>query len=100
MGVAGEIGDYAAIARKQRGSPDWFLGALTDENARSLRLQLDFLDPQSRYVAEIYRDGPQADWKTRPYDLVSERRTVTAADSLDLALASSGGAAIRFRQVR
>ena len=100
VGVAGEIGDYVAIARKQRGSPDWFLGALTDENARSLRLQLDFLDPQSRYVAEIYRDGPQADWKTRPYDLVSERRTVTAADSLDLALASSGGAAIRFRQVR
>jgi alpha-glucosidase len=98
VGVAGEIGDYVAIARKQRGSPDWFLGALTDENARSLRLQLGFLDPKSQYVAEIYRDGPQADWKTRPYDLVVEKRTVTAADTLDLALASSGGAAIRFKQ--
>ena len=49
-------------------------------------------------MAEIYRDGPQADWKTRPYDLVIEKRTVTAADTLDLALASSGGAAIRFKQ--
>jgi alpha-glucosidase len=63
-------------------------------------LKLDFLDPRARYVAEIYRDGPQADWKTRPYELVIEKRTVTAADVLDLALASSGGAAIRFRQIR
>jgi alpha-glucosidase len=100
VGVAGEIGDYVAIARKQRGSPDWFLGALTDENARSLRLPLDFLDPKSHYVAEIYRDGPQADWKTRPYELVVEKRNVTAADTLELALASSGGAAIRFKQAR
>ena len=51
-------------------------------------------------MAEIYRDGPQADWKTRPYELVIEKRTVTAADVLELALASSGGAAIRFRRIR
>jgi alpha-glucosidase len=100
VGVAGEIGDYVAIARRQRGSPDWFLGALTDENARSLRLPLDFLDPKARYVAEIYRDGPLADWKTRPHELVVEKRNVTAADTLELALASSGGAAIRFKQAR
>ena len=55
--------------------PAGFLGALTDENARSLRLPLDFLDPKSHYVAEIYRDGPQADWKTRPYELVVEIAT-------------------------
>ena len=98
--MAADLPESYAIARKQRGSPDWFLGALTDENARSLRLPLNFLAPKSHYVAEIYRDGPQADRKTRPYDLVIEQRTVTAADTLDLALASSGGAAIRFRQVR
>ena len=98
IGLAGEVGDFVAVARKQRGKPDWFLGALTDENPRRLSLKLDFLDPQARYVAEIYRDGPQADWKTRPYDLVVEKRKVTAADTLDLALASSGGAAIRFKQ--
>ncbi len=46
VGLAGEVGDYVAIARKQRGSPDWFLGALTDENPRQLSLKLDFLDPQ------------------------------------------------------
>jgi alpha-glucosidase len=99
IALAGEVGDFVAIARKQRGHPDWYLGALTDENARTLRLPLAFLEPGARYVAEVYRDGPQADWKTRPYDLVVEQRDVTAADTLDLALATSGGAAIRFRRV-
>jgi alpha-glucosidase len=100
VALAGEVGDYVAIARKQRGAPDWFLGALTDEQPRELTLKLDFLDPQSRYVAEIYRDGPRADWRTNPYDLVVERRPVTAADTLELKLASSGGAAIRIRATR
>ena len=97
IALAGEVGDYVAIARKQRGAPDWFVGALTDENPRSLTLPLAFLEPGRRYIAEIYRDGPQADWQTRPYDLVVEQRPVTAADTLELRLASSGGAAIRLR---
>jgi alpha-glucosidase len=97
IALAGEVGDYVAIARKQRGAPDWFVGALTDEQPRSLTLPLAFLDPGRSYVAEIYRDGPEADWQARPYDLVVEQRTVTAADSLELRLASSGGAAIRLR---
>jgi len=100
IGLAGEVGDFVAIARKQRGAPDWFLGALTDEYPRQLSLKLDFLDPGARYVAEIYRDGPEADWKTRPYDLVIEKREVTAADTLDLRLAASGGAAVRIRSTR
>ena len=65
-----------------------------------LRVPLDFLDPKARCVAEIYRDGPLADWKTRPHELVVEKRNVTAAEMLELALASSGGAAIRFKQAR
>ena len=98
VALAGEVGDFVAVARKQRGAPDWFVGALTDEHARQLTVKLDFLDPQARYVAEIYRDGPEADWKTRPYDLVVEQRPVTAADALDLRLAASGGAAIRIKR--
>jgi alpha-glucosidase len=60
-------------------------------------LPLNFLEPGRRYIAEIYRDGPEADWQTRPYDLVVEQRPVTATDTLVLSLASSGGAAIRLR---
>jgi alpha-glucosidase len=100
IALAGEVGDYVAIARKQRGSPDWFLGALTDETARTLHLKLGFLDPQARYVAELYRDGPEASWETHPYDLVIEKRHVTAVDTLDLHLATSGGAAVRFRKAQ
>jgi alpha-glucosidase len=100
IALAGEVGDFVAIARKERRGQDWYLGALTDENARSLSLKLDFLDPGARYVAEIYRDGDQADWQTRPYDLVVEKRKVTAADVLDLRLATSGGVAIRFKKTR
>jgi alpha-glucosidase len=99
VALAGEVGDFVAIARKQRGSEDWFVGALTDEQARTLTLRLDFLDPQARYTAEIYRDGPQADWETRPYDLVVDERSVTAADVIELKLARSGGAAMRFRKM-
>jgi alpha-glucosidase len=99
IALAGEVGDYVAIARKQRGSPDWYLGALTDEQVRSLTVRLDFLDNDARYVAEIYRDGPQADWQARPYDLVVEQRRVRARDNLDLKLAAGGGVAIRFRKV-
>jgi alpha-glucosidase len=100
IALAGEVGDFVAIARKQRGQPDWYLGALSDENARTLRLPLAFLEPGTQYVAEIYRDGPLADWQTRPYDMVVEQRRVTAADTLELALATSGGAAIRLRALR
>lgn len=100
IGLAGEIGDYVAVARKQRGKPDWYVGALTDENARTLSLKLDFLDPKRTYVAQVYRDGPDADWENRPYDLVVEERKVKAGDTLTLALGRSGGAAIRIRPAR
>jgi alpha-glucosidase len=100
IALAGEVGDFVAIARKERRGTDWYLGALTDENARDLSLKLDFLDPGARYVAEIYRDGPDANWQTRPYDLVIEKREVTSTDVLALHLATSGGAAVRFHKLR
>jgi alpha-glucosidase len=100
IGLAGEVGDFVAIARRQRGKHDWFVGALTDENARKLPVPLSFLEPGARYAAEIYRDGDNADWKTRPYDLVIDRREVSSTDTLHLSLAPSGGAAIRLRRVR
>lgn len=95
--LAGEVGEYVVFARKERNAEDWYLGALTDENARKVSLQLDFLSPDKSYEAQIYRDGKNANWKTNPYDLVIEKKTVKHGDQLDLALATSGGAAIRFR---
>jgi alpha-glucosidase len=92
----GEIGDFVTIARKDRNSDVWALGSLTDEHPRVLTTPLDFLDDGRRYRAEIYRDGPDADWKGKREDIVIEQREVTSADVLTLALAPGGGQAIRF----
>lgn len=96
IALNGEVGDYVTFARKARGGEDWFLGSLTDENARTLDISLAFLDPGRKYVAEIYRDGKKANWKDNPYDMIIEKRTMTSADTLKLPLAPGGGAAVRF----
>ncbi|WP_193164654.1 glycoside hydrolase family 97 protein [Microbulbifer hainanensis] len=95
--IAGEVGDYVAFARQERGGKDWYLGALTDEKPRTLELPLDFLEPGRQYEAQIYRDGAEADWQTNPYNMVIEQKNVGSGDTLTLKLARSGGAAIRFR---
>ncbi|WP_186728837.1 glycoside hydrolase family 97 protein [Sphingomonas panacisoli] len=95
-----EIGDYVVVARKERGGSDWFLGAITDETARSLRQPLSFLAPGAKYEAQIYRDGPGADYRTNPQSIAIEKKMVTSKDVLTLDLAPGGGTAIRFRLVR
>jgi alpha-glucosidase len=93
------IGDYVVVARRERGGRDWYLGATTDENARTLAIPLDFLEPGTRYEAQIYRDGPGADYRTNPDALVIEKRRVGAKDTLDATLAPGGGLAVRFRRL-
>ncbi|HRX84105.1 MAG TPA: glycoside hydrolase family 97 protein [Phycisphaerae bacterium] len=90
------IGDYVTIARKDRNSDDWYVGSITDENGRSLAIDLDFLDADRSYVAEIYRDGPGADWDKNPYPVDIVRQPVTAKTTLKLRLAPGGGTAIRL----
>lgn len=99
VGVAGEMGEYQVTARRERGGPDWYLGAITNGDGRELTLPLSFLDPATPYVAELYRDGEGADWKTDPYAFATVERPATAVDTLRLALAPGGGAAVRFRAV-
>jgi alpha-glucosidase len=94
--VDGAVGEYVAIARKQRGGKDWYLGAVTDGNARTLEAPLSFLDKGRTYIAQIYRDGPNADWQADQKDIVIEERKVTRGDTLQLRMAPGGGQAIRF----
>ncbi|MCW8832128.1 MAG: glycoside hydrolase family 97 protein [Colwellia sp.] len=98
--IAGEVGDYVVFARHEREGDDWYLGALTDENARNITIKLDFLAEGKTYQAQIYRDGEKAEWKHNPYDLVIEEKSVTANDELSLRLATSGGTAIRFKALK
>ena len=61
-----EPGQYVTIARQQKGQPNWFIGAITNENARTTTLNLDFLPKGARYTATVYADAPDADWQTNP----------------------------------
>jgi alpha-glucosidase len=91
------IGQYALFARKDRHSDDWYVGAITNEDARTLDLSLAFLDAGATYTAQIYRDGDHADRKENPTDFAYEEKVVTAADTLHLKLAPGGGCAIRLK---
>ena len=93
----GRIGDYVAVARRERGGQTWFIGAITDEQARTLDLPLSFLTPGRRYVAELYADGPNANWLDNPLPVTISRRPVTRATRLRVLLAPGGGQAIRIR---
>ena len=92
----GAVGEFAVIARRERGGDDWYLGAVTDDTARTVALPLDFLDPDRRYTAQIYRDGDGAGWRTDPHAIAIESREVGAGDTLSIAMASGGGQAVRF----
>ena len=97
IATSGEVGDYVVFARQERGAEDWYVGAITDEVARTVEVSLDFLDRDHAYIATVYRDGEDANWKDNPYDYVIEERTLDRADTLELRLAAGGGAAIRLR---
>ena len=98
--IDGRIGDYVIVARRERGGQTWFLGAITDEEGRSFDVPLSFLNPGRRYVAEIYADGPKANWLDNPLPVTITRRPVTSATRLRMVLAPGGGQAIRIRPIR
>jgi alpha-glucosidase len=98
--IDGKIGDYVIVARKARNSPEWFLGAITDEEARTFDVPLSFLTKGQKYVAEIYADGPGASWASNPLSIAISRRNVDSSTHLTLALAPGGGQAIRIRPAK
>ena len=89
-----EPGDYIYIARKEKGTTNWFIGAITDENSRIAKLSLSFLDKGTKYQATIYRDAEKADWKENPEAYIIEKFIVDNKTNLLIRLAQGGGAAI------
>jgi len=92
--LGGDIGEYIAIARKARASDNWFIGALTNEKARNLKLKLDFLDAGKQYTARIYQDGKTAHYAKNPGSYEIRELNVAQGDEVSLQLAPGGGAAI------
>ncbi len=93
------IGEHLTIVRKDRHSENWFLGSITNETARALSIKLDFLDENSRYIAKVFADGENADYKTNPYPVKIYEIFVSASEELNLQLAPGGGTAIIFEKV-
>lgn len=94
-----EPGDYITIARKAKGVNEWFVGGITDENARESVIDFSFLPAGKKYVATIYADGKKADWRTNPKDYVITTRKVTSKTKLKQRLAPSGGVAISIKEL-
>ncbi len=89
-----EPGDYIIIARKAKAKANWFIGAITDENARTFDPVLNFLDAGKKYIAAIYRDADNASWNENPEAYVIEKFVVDNTTKLRLKLAPGGGTAV------
>ena len=95
--IAGEVGDYAIFARKDRNSRRWFVGGVNNATARTVTLKFDFLDPGKTYQVKIWKDGKGATYLTETrHRIAYETRTVRKGDTMDLWLAPGGGAAMRL----
>lgn len=88
------IGDYLVVARKERVSENWFVGAITDENSRDIEIRFDFLEEGKVYKAKIYRDADDADYQDNPESYIIEEKEIKKDDILNFSLARSGGVAI------
>lgn len=92
--IEAEPGDYITIARKAKGSDNWFVGGITDENARVATFALNFLDPDKKYVATLYADGADADYQTNPTAYTIKKGIVTHKTKMNIKEARSGGFAL------
>jgi len=93
-----EPGDYITIARKAKGSNNWFVGGINDENARTAEFKLDFLDADKKYVATLYADGKDADYKDNPTSYQIKKGIVTAKTRFSVQEARSGGFALSLME--
>lgn len=103
--LLGKIGEYYVVARQERthnplsrAGASWFVGGVTSEQARRVRLKLDFLG-EGEYEAKVYRDGEQADYLDNPLEIVIEKKRVRKGDFLDVWMARGGGFALKIARV-
>ena len=95
--IEAEPGDYITIARKEKGKETWFVGAITDENARTAIIPLSFLE-KGNYVATIYQDGANAHWEKNPQSYQISTKKVNKKTTLRIPLAEGGGCAIKIER--
>ena len=95
--IEAEPGDYITIARKAKGKEEWYIGAITDENAREATLTFEFLPKGKTYTATIYADGTDASYDKNPQSYTVKKVKVTSKTRLKQKLATSGGCAVSVK---
>ena len=89
-----EPGDYITVARKAKGTDNWFIGGKCDENGHKSVVKLDFLDKGKKYDCTIYADAKDASFDKNPKSYTITKKTVKRGDMLKLAEAPGGGFAV------
>lgn len=89
-----EPGDYITVARKAKGTGNWFIGGKCDENGHKSVVKLDFLDKGKKYECTIYADAKDAHYETNPKAYTITKKTVKKGDTLKLTEAPGGGFAV------
>ncbi len=97
--LAAEPGDYVAIARKDKASQNWYLGAISDENERELNIDFGFLKPNTLYEAIIYEDADNAHWDTNPTAYRIRKVKISQKEIINFRLAPGGGLAIQLLEL-
>jgi hypothetical protein len=92
-----EPGDYITIARKAKGKDEWFVGGITDENARTASLTFEYLPKGKTYEATIYSDGKDASWDKNPQQYVIRKEKIKSTSKLKQPIAPGGGFAISIK---
>lgn len=92
--------EYITVARKAKDSGSWFVGCVAGEKAHASKLSLNFLDKGKKYIATVYADAPDADYKTNPQAYTITRETVTAKTVMKLKAAAGGGYAISIVEAK
>ena len=95
-----EPGDYITIARRGKGTNDWYVGCTADENGHDTQLNLDFLQPGKQYIATVYADAKDASWDKNPQAYTITQGIVTNRSKLDLHAGSGGGFAISIKEAK
>ncbi|HSJ69255.1 MAG TPA: glycoside hydrolase family 97 protein [Anditalea sp.] len=93
-----EPGDYVTTARKAKGKEEWYIGSVTDENARETNISFSFLPEGKSYIATIYADGKDASWDKNPQSYNIRRVLVNSKSKLKQRIASGGGLAISIKE--
>lgn len=97
--LAAEPGEYIIAARREKGGQRWFVGGVTNEDARTMTVDFSFLTKGQKYMATIYADAKDADYETNPEKYVISRRVMTAKDKEKIFMARGGGFAISLMPV-